>query len=150
MIDLQKVHIEKAAEPDFDILTEIAFAAKRHWNYPVNYFDAWRDELTITKDYINQNIVYKAQYSDLTVGFYSIAENISDFYSGEIFIKKRFWLEHIFIKPDYHKLGIGRIMIDHAKIISRDSGISDLMIFVDPYAKGFYDKIGADYLYDLK
>jgi maltose O-acetyltransferase len=150
MIDLQKVRIDKAAETDFDILTEVAFAAKRFWNYPDNYFDKWRDELTITNDYIRQNVVYKAQYLDLTIGFYSIVENKLDFYSGDIFVKKGFWLEHIFIQPDYHKFGIGRLMIDHAKLISRDFGISDLMIFVDPFAKGFYDKIGADYLYDSK
>ena len=150
MIDLQKLQIDIALENDFDILTEIAFSAKRHWNYPDSYIDLWRDELTITRDYINQNSLFKAQYKDLIIGFYSIVENKRDFYSGDIFIKKGFWLEHIFIKPDYHKFGIGKIMINHAKDISRDFGISDLMIFVDPFAKGFYDKIGADYLYDSK
>jgi maltose O-acetyltransferase len=150
MIDLLKVQIEKAKEIDSDILTEIAFAAKRHWKYPENYYDRWREELTITKNYIKQNIVYKSQYLDSVIGFYSIVENKQDLYSGDIFIKRGFWLEHIFIKPDYHKKGVGQIMINHAKHISKDLGIINLMIFVDPFAKGFYEKIGADYLYDSK
>jgi maltose O-acetyltransferase len=150
MIDLKKIQINKASESDFDILTEIAFAAKKHWNYPDYYYDVWKDELTITKDYINQNIVYKVDYSNFTIGFYSIVENRADFYSGGIFIKKGFWLDHMFVKPDYHKFGIGRLMIDHVRSISKNNGISDLMIFVDPFAKGFYEKIGADYLYDSK
>lgn len=149
MIDLSKIVINKAIDNDSSILTEISFAAKRHWSYPDNYYDLWKDELTITKDYIGQNIVYKA-HCDLIVGFYSIVENKSDFYAGETFVKKGFWLEHIFIRPEYHKFGIGRLMIDHAKKISENNGIDHLLIFVDPYAKGFYEKIGADYLYDSK
>ena len=150
MTDLSKIMINKAIDNDSNILTEISFAAKRHWNYPDKYYDLWKDELTITKDYIRQSILYKAQFGDLIVGFYSIVENKSDFYSGETFVKKGFYLEHIFIRPEYHKFGIGRLMIDHAKKISENNGIDNLLIFVDPYAKGFYAKIGADYLYDSK
>ena len=150
MIDLGKIEIIRAQDYDCDILTEIAFASKRHWNYPNSYYDLWKDELTISMNYINHNIVYKAQFGDLILGFYSIVENKSDVDSVEIFVKKGFWLEHIFIKPDYHKIGIGSLMIEHAKQISKNIGISDLLIFVDPYAKGFYDKMGADYLYDSK
>jgi GNAT superfamily N-acetyltransferase len=150
MVDLKNIKINKAQNLDCDTLTEISFAAKRHWNYPDHYYDLWKDELTISKIYINHNIVYKAQLGDLVLGFYSIVENKSDFYVGETFVKKGFWLEHIFIKPDYHKFGIGRLMINHAKMISKSMEISNLMIFVDPFAKGFYDKVGADYLYDSK
>jgi GNAT superfamily N-acetyltransferase len=150
MIDLLKIQMDKAQESDSDILTEISFAAKRHWNYPDEYFDTWRNELTITKDYITQNIVIKALYQSFALGFFSIVENKSDFYSEETFVSKGFWLEHLFIKPEYHKLGIGRLLTDHAKQISKKLGISDLLIFVDPYAKGFYEKIGADYLYGSK
>jgi len=103
---IQKILINRANYTDSDILTEIAFLAKRHWNYPEEYYEIWKDELTITEKYIKQNIVYKAVYEDLIVGFYSIVENKSDFYSGEILVQKGFWLEHIFIRPDYHRFGI--------------------------------------------
>lgn len=142
--------IIRANDADHKVLTEISFAAKRHWNYPESYFDIWKDELTITKDYIIENLVFKAVYKNIVVGFYSITENKSDFYSGEIFVAKGFWLEHIFVRPDFHKLGIGRMLIDHAKKISMETGINTLLIFVDPFAKGFYDKIGALHLYDSK
>lgn len=45
-----------------------------------------------------------------------------------VFVKKGFWVEHIFIDPGF----IGK-------------GISCLYIFSDPYAVGFYDNIGANY-----
>ena len=148
MIEIKKIQIRQAQDIDSDLLTEISFTAKKHWNYPDNYYDLWRDELTITKEYINQNIVFNALYQDAVIGFYSIIENKADFYAGETFVKKGFWLEHLFIKPEFHKQGIGVFLINHAKQVSKDLGISDLLIFVDPYAKGFYDKLGADYLYD--
>ena len=150
MIELNKIQIRKAQPVDSDLLTEISFDAKKHWNYPDNYYDLWRDELTITKEYIHQNIVFEALYMDFVIGFYSIIENETDFYTGDIFVKKGFWLEHIFIKPAYHALGIGMLLINHAKQVSRDSGITELLIFADPNAKGFYDKVGAEYLYESK
>lgn len=123
MIDLSNILIDKATDVDAGILTEISFLAKRHWNYPERYYDLWINELTITTDYIARNIVYKAQLGDLIVGFYSIAENKTDFFAGETFVQKGFWLEHLFIRPDYHKVGIGRRMIEHAKMISKKAGI---------------------------
>ena len=150
MIERNKIQISKAQNIDAEVLTDISFAAKKHWNYPDHYYDLWRDELTITKEYIQQNIVFKALYMDVIIGFYSITENKEDFYSGDTFVKKGFWLEHLFIKPEYHKLGIGTLMMNHAKQVSRDLGITDLLIFVDPHAKGFYDKVGAAYLYESK
>jgi maltose O-acetyltransferase len=146
LIDLQEIRIDKVQTYDSVALTEIAFAAKRHWRYPEHYYELWQDELTISDDYISQNIVYKLSYLDSVIGFYSIIENETDIYSGDIFIKKGFWLEHMFINPDYHRNGIGRIMINHVKHIAENNGISSLMIFADPFAKGFYDKIGAVYL----
>jgi maltose O-acetyltransferase len=149
-MDTSDLQIIKALESDSEQLTLIAFAAKRHWNYPESYYEIWKNELTVTSSYIRQNIVFKALYNGSMVGFYSIVENKNDFYSGEIFVKKGFWLEHIFILPAFHHQGFGRMLMDHVKATSRNMGVAQLLIFVDPFAKGFYDKVGADFLYDSK
>ncbi|MFA9390749.1 MAG: hypothetical protein ACERKD_13130 [Prolixibacteraceae bacterium] len=39
-------------------LTEIAYSAKRTWNYPESYFTIWKDELTISEKYIEENKVF--------------------------------------------------------------------------------------------
>lgn len=150
MMDISKIRIQEAVESDAEKLTEIAFAAKRHWKYPESYYDLWKNELTIIREYIQKNTVYKALVKNVIIGFYSIISNPSDFYSGETFVKQGYWLEHIFIHPDYHGAGIGRLLMQHAVIISKQSDIPALYIFVDPYAQGFYDKIGAEYLYSSK
>lgn len=146
MIDLQTVTIEPAATADIECLTRIAFSAKQHWNYPSCYLELWKNELTISADYILKNIVYKASAKDVVTGFYSIVNVENDFYAGEVFVQKGYWIEHIFILPEYHKQGIGRLLIDHAKQVARNTGIQSLMIFVDPFAQGFYEKIGAKFV----
>jgi GNAT superfamily N-acetyltransferase len=150
MIDLKEIKIIKAGETDTTALTEISFAAKRHWKYPEYYYDLWKNELTLTVDYLNVNVVYKAVYQHLILGFYSIVENKADYYAGEVLIKKGFWLDHVFVRPAFHGMGIGRLLIEHARMISESKGISHLLIFADPNSKEFYDKIGARYLHDSK
>jgi maltose O-acetyltransferase len=147
---MEHVTITKAENADYPTLTEIAFAAKRYWNYPESYYEMWCGELTISENYINENIVFKAVYNETIAGFYSIVENPSDAYFGDVFVQKGFWLEHIFVRPDYHRKGIGRFMIEHVKKISTAMGIQSLFIFVDPFARGFYDKIGAQFLHESK
>src|SRR5690242_4515180 len=91
--------IRKALEHESDVLTDISFSSKRYWNYPEEYFDVWKDELTITPAYINRNLVCVAEVNGQIVGYLSIVEVENDFWAGTVFVKKGYWLEHIFIRP---------------------------------------------------
>ena len=144
------VIIDKAKPVDASILTEIAFAAKRAWKYPERYFEIWEKELTISPGYIHKNIVFVARSQDTVVGFYSIAHNPDDRFFGEVFMKKGFWMEHIFVSPDYQQMGVGSKLVKHVKSTCRIKGIQKLQIFVDPFARGYYEKIGAVYSYNSK
>ena len=145
---MRELVIKRAEKSDHILLSDIAFTAKRYWKYPEKYFNIWQKELTITPGYIFENIVYKSVFQGKITGFYSIVENKNDYNKGNIFVQKGFWLEHRFVLPSFHKKGIGRELINHAKSVCIRKDIDRLLIFVDPYAKGFYEKIGAEYLYD--
>ncbi len=82
--------IRRADDKESDILTSISFAAKRYWKYPEEFFEVWKDELTITPDYINQNEVYVAKVDGKTVAFISIVQVKNDFQAGEVLISKGF------------------------------------------------------------
>jgi maltose O-acetyltransferase len=140
------VNIRIALPGEAGMLTEIAFAAKRTWKYPDSYFEIWKDELTITKDYINSNIVFVAESDNQLVGFYSIVVVQNDFKAGNVMVKKGFWLEHLFIEPSFQRKGIGRLLMEHALNYCEENWIDNLKIFVDPHATGFYDKMGARFL----
>jgi len=147
---MSQLVICNATETDANELTTISFAAKRHWNYPEHYYELWKNELTITSEYIQNNKVFKAIYSNTSVGYYSLVKNDKDFYAGDVLVKQGFYLEHIFILPMYHKRGIGREMIGHMKQYVLNMSINSVLVFADPYSRGFYDKTGAVFLYDSK
>lgn len=144
------MNIKAALPSDASIFTQIAFAAKRHWDYPEHYFEIWKDELTINQAYIRDNIVFKYVYNGEITGFYSIVFNPKGFITGEVYIEKGYWLEHIFILPKHHRKGFGTEMISHLKEYSTKKFINEILIFVDPYAKGFYEKVGATFTYNSK
>lgn len=130
------------------ILTEIAFSAKRTWDYPESYFAIWKDELTIKEDYIRNNIVLEAVINEEIAGFSSVVEVQEDFTSGQVLVTKGFWLEHIFIKPEYQHQGIGSKLLESTCKQCIEKGIEMLKIFVDPNAEGFYKKEGAAFIYE--
>lgn len=141
-----QIVIREALVSDSEILTQISFASKRHWNYPEHYFDSWKDELTITPAYIENNRVYVAEANGQIVGYFSLVEIKSDFWIGKVFVSKGFWLEHIFILPEYIGKNIGTKLVDVLKVKCSEININKVKIFSDPNAKGFYNKLGACYL----
>lgn len=141
-----RVGIRPALLSDSVMLTAVSFASKQYWNYPEKYFEIWKDELTITPDYIRKNIVYIAEENQQVIGYFSLVEIEKDFWAGKVFVNKGFWLEHIFIKPKYIGQGIGSKLIAVLKEKCKEMKIDKIHIFSDPNAKGFYDKLGAHYL----
>ena len=141
--------ILSADEKESNILTSISFAAKRYWNYPEEYFDVWKEELTITPDYINKNQVYVAKINGEVIGFVSLVEVKDDFQVGELLITKGFWLDHIFIRPELIGKKVVSKLIEFVKEWCRNQNISYLHILSDPNAKGFYNRIGADYIKEV-
>jgi len=141
-----ELKIRIALPTEANILTKIAFAAKHCWYYPESYFEIWKNELTITPEYILENIVVVAQSGHQIVGFYSIVSVKDDFMAGNILVKKGFWLDHLFIKPEFQRIGIGKKLTEHALNYCAENWIDELLIFVDPNAALFYEKLGASFV----
>jgi ribosomal protein S18 acetylase RimI-like enzyme len=138
--------IRKAKSEECSVLTDISFAAKHVWNYPEKYFETWKEELTITEEYIQRNTVRVAEMEGTILGYYSIVENKQDFWAGKVFVMAGHWLEHIFIRPDCIGKGIGTRLIKDIQKNCRNLGVKKIYIFSDPHANGFYHKMRADYV----
>lgn len=141
--------IRAAVTSDSDALTEISFAAKRYWRYPEEYFRIWKNELTITPDYINRNIVFAAFIKSIPIGYYSIINLPDSFRINDIRMPAGLWLDHIFIKPSFIGNGIGKILLNHAEEKCISTGHNILHVLSDPNAKDFYLKSGYDYIDDI-
>lgn len=137
--------INKAIPADHKILTEISFQSKGHWNYLSNYFDIWKDELTITKEYITKNLVFVVENNGTKVGYYSVVNLHHDIEVSGVKIEKGYWLEHMFILPQFLRQKIGTKMVTHLKKVCAQKGISQLCVLADPNSKGFYEKMGFDH-----
>ncbi len=141
-----EIHIRPAKPNEAEALTRISFASKRHWKDPEEYFRVWKDELTITPRYILENRVFAAEADGKLAGYFSIVEVKKAFHAGKVPVRKGFWMEHLFLTPQYIGKGIGSRLMRFAEAYCRQNGIAKLYIFSDPHAKGFYEKMGAAYL----
>jgi maltose O-acetyltransferase len=138
--------IRSANKEEAGALTEISFSSKGHWRYPREYLDIWENELTISPDYIEKNDVFVYEEDGVARGYYSIVELASDLEVSDAKITKGFWLHHMFIEPSHIGKGVGSRMFEHLREWCAAEGIEVLGILADPNAKGFYEKMGCEYV----
>jgi len=126
------VEIRRAQPDEAEILTGIAHAAKRHWNYPEDWIDQWRPDLTITPEFITDNEVFVALIDKQIAGCCALVVTDS---LAEI--------EHMWMRPEHMGTGIGRALFEHAKRRAEERGADVLELSADPNAEGFYAHMGA-------
>ncbi len=61
--------VTKSNIEDSEILTNITKKSKAYWGYSDEQIEKWSDLLTITKNYIENNNVYKLLFDNSTVGY---------------------------------------------------------------------------------
>ncbi len=142
---MTELKIRNAKATDSTTLTDVSFGAKMYWNYPDEYMERWKDELTVTPAYIESNTVFVGELEDKIIGFYSLIEIQQDLKIGTVIIEKGTWLDHMFVLPEYIGKGIGTKFITHMKEYLSEKKVDKVLVFVDPNAKGFYEKVGAKF-----
>ena len=126
------IHIRRAKPEEANTLTKIAHAAKRYWGYPESWIEHWQDDLTITPEFIISNETFVATIGEEIVGCCAIVLNES---GAE--------LEHLWIKPEHMRAGVGRTLLLHARDHASNLRVSALELSADPNAEGFYQRMGA-------
>jgi GNAT superfamily N-acetyltransferase len=126
------MHIARAKPEDAATLTAIAFAAKRHWGYPERWIEIWREELTVSPEFIASNETHAAIVDCRAVGFYALVRK------GDKLELLRLW-----VLPDAMGRGIGRSLFMHCVECARELGGHAIEIESDPNAEGFYQRMGA-------
>lgn len=133
--------IRKALASESELLTKITLNAKRYWNYPEEYIQLWKEDLTITADYIKSNLVVVCMDRKEIVGYFSI---IIEEYSS--LSEQQAFLDNLFIDPRFIGKGIGTKLLNEALNWCNRNEIDQLFVVSDPNAKGFYLKSGFSYL----
>lgn len=126
------IDIRRAVAADAQTLTEIALAAKRHWGYPEDWMRLWTPALTITPELIASLEVWLAAQTDEVLGFCALR------CKGH-----RATLEHLWIRPEHLRQGVGTRLFEHAVERARSAGCRVLQVESDPNARGYYENMGA-------
>ncbi len=121
------VTVQRATPKQAARLTQIAHTAKSYWGYPSHWIELWRNQLTITPDFVQNNEVYAAIDADgVVLGFYALGG------AGETRT-----LEHLWVQPSSFGAGVGRLLFEHAMARARELGAHAVEIESDPHAEGF-------------
>ena len=124
--------IIKSTAEDNEILTEITKKSKAYWGYSDEQMESWSELLTITKNYIETNKVYKLVVNKLTVGYYSYV------YLNEKEVK----LDNLFVMPSYIGKGFGKLLMVNFLTEIENSEVEKITLDSEPNAASFYESFG--------
>ena len=123
--------IRRAQPQEADQLTQIAIAAKRHWNYPEHWMELWLPQLTFSPEYLEKNESWVVEQDGVPIAFSTIQEHDGNF-----------WIGDMWVSPEYMGRGVGKKLFAYALILARQRGFKTLQLEADPNAVGFYEKMG--------
>jgi predicted N-acetyltransferase YhbS len=127
-----QVLLRPATGEDADALTDLAHRAKAHWGYSASWMREWDAQLTILPGYIDMHAVWVAERDGVIVGMCALEDR-----------GLRWILEHVWVEPSLHRSGIGRALVLKALDIARSRQARTVELLSDPFATGFYEKLGA-------
>ncbi|MGI9284548.1 MAG: GNAT family N-acetyltransferase [Pseudomonadales bacterium] len=127
--------IRPAVSNEAELLSELALRSKAYWDYPDEFIEACREELSYSRDQI-----------DSSTFSFVIAESphgVTGFYALKRSSRSELELEALFVEPDWIGYGIGRALLEHAKCAAAELGAESLIIQGDPNAQAFYLAAGG-------
>ena len=134
------IKIRQANPDEAAALTELAHAAKRHWGYPEKWIELWKEDLTITPEFVANNEVFVAVIGAEIVGCCALVSGSNE--TAE--------LEHMWIKPERIGSGVGRALFCHARELAVKLNVRTLELSSDPNAEGFYRRMGATQIGEVR
>jgi N-acetylglutamate synthase-like GNAT family acetyltransferase len=113
-------------------LTQLAIRSKAVWGYDDEFMERAKRELTVTPELIERHIVTVAEREGDVVGFCELEVD------GRVA-----WLRALFVCPNHIRTHVGRLLFEHAADLAACLRYKAVKIESDPYAEGFYLRMGA-------
>ena len=96
------MNIQKTKIEDHIRLTEITKKSKAYWGYSDEQMEKWNNNLTITRDYIEENLVFNLIDENQIIGYYSYLKQENN----------QVKLDNLFILPEYIGKGFGSFLMN--------------------------------------
>lgn len=126
---MRELEIRFAQPTDAAVLSDISMEAKAYWQYSDEWLARWKEELTITPEYIKKHQVTTLRDTQRIIGFCTIEEH-SRYYE----------VAHLWIRPSYMRQGLGQRLL--ADALSFILPRTEVRVVADPNAEAFYQKQG--------
>jgi GNAT superfamily N-acetyltransferase len=129
------MRIREACVEDAVLLAALALRSKAHWGYSDAFMDACRGEMAMPASKVQDNNFrhFIAQIEDTLAGFYTLEllpDNVAE-------------LDALFVEPSHIGCGVGRRLMDHARMLASELGAHTMIIQSDPHAEAFYRAAGG-------
>lgn len=131
-MNIQEFSIRSATEDEHEVLTALAHRPKARWGYPSKWMAQWKEQLTISAEYIAQHRVEVAVNTAMQIIGMCSLEHHDD----------HFRLEHVWIDPAAQGRGIGSILVTRALLAASKLSMP-VHLVADQYAQSFYEGLGA-------
>jgi GNAT superfamily N-acetyltransferase len=132
-----EICIRRAEPVEGERLREIAMAAKSYWGYDLDRVKEWAALGDFSPDGLRGKNVYVAAVERAPVGW-AAAISQADVW----------WLDDLWIAPDWMGKGIGSRLFSHAAEQGRAAGARRMEWEAEPNALGFYERMGGRHLRD--
>lgn len=128
------MNILKAETEDSELLTTLTKRSKAYWGFSEEILKEWEHLLSISKDYIEKNKVYKLVENENIIGYYS-------YFSID---EKTIKLDNLFILPEFIGKGFGKILMNDFLEKANRLGIKKITLDAEPNAENFYKNFGFE------
>jgi GNAT superfamily N-acetyltransferase len=126
------IRIVDARERSLAEINELIARSKAHWKWPEGYLEKSLPLHTISSAYLRSNHCFEGlDAHDKLIAFVSVV--VSD---------ARTVLDNLWVAPELLGKGIGRRACEWVFQLARERGWTELWVFPDPPAEGFYEKLG--------
>lgn len=126
------MEIKPAEISDARQLTELTIASKSYWGYSYEQIKSWETDLTITSEYIQNYQVFKIENTSRIIGYYSFFKKSST----------QIQLDNLFILPSNIGHGLGKMLLKHCILQTKQQGYRTIQLDADPHAESFYHHFG--------
>lgn len=124
--------IRRARPDEAGELAALAVRSKGHWPYPAAFLERFARSLGLTPEVVAANEVHVLERDGRVRGFCTVLHR------GERAVLDDLWLD-----VDEIGRGSGRLLFDHAVALAAAAGARVLEWDAEPYAVGFYERMGA-------
>ena len=123
------VNIRCATVADIAAIDALVFASKASNGYDAAFMAACRDELSTSRQAVEDGDVWVAE-AGVLLGTYKLIGNDA----AEVHM--------MFVAPAAKGTGVGAALWRHLEVQARERGATSLSLDADPFAEGFYQHMG--------